>query len=106
MFFILLKYIFIISIIKIKIEEENLIEKNPNITVIPFKIFYSPIKYYNNKFSSDDYFDTIHSSNSYIEIEVGKNINQINLTKEEESKIIDKKQILSFSNLSLSILYR
>ena len=31
----------------------------------------------------------------YLEIEVGKNINQINLTKEEESKIIDKKQILS-----------
>lgn len=95
LFLILLTYIFITSIIKIKTEEENLVEKNPNITVIPFKTFYPPIKYYNNKFSSDDYFDTIHSSNSYIEIEVGKNINQINLTKEEESKIIDKKQILS-----------
>ena len=72
-----------------------MVEKNPNITVILFKTFYPPIKYYNNKFSSDDYFDTIHSSNTYIEIEEGKNINQINLTKEEESKIIDKKQILS-----------
>ena len=94
MFLILLTYIFIISIIKIK-TEENLTENNPNIGVIPFKTFYPPIKYYNNKFSSNDYFDTIHSSNTYIEIEVGANITQINISKEEESKIIDKKQILS-----------
>ena len=86
--------LYIIDKINSKIQLNDINENSPHIAVIPFRIFYPP-KIYNYSFSCRDYFETIHSSLPYLEIEIGDNIKVKNLTKEEQLKLKDKKQILS-----------
>ena len=89
---------FVISLlifIRIKSNELKQEDKSSNIAVIPFKTFYIPNKKITNSFSSKEYVDIIHSSSLYLEIEVGKNIKQTNLTKEDELKIKNNKQFMS-----------
>ena len=88
-------YIFLLIFINIKSKESGQENTSSNIAVIPFKTFYLPNKKITNSFSSKEYMDIIHSSLLYLEIEVGKNIQQTNLTKEEELKIINNKQFMS-----------
>lgn len=55
----------------------NNLTNSPNISVIPFKIFYPPIKLEGIKpFGAKDYYNNIHYSYSFLEIESGKEINQ------------------------------
>ena len=91
--FSLKSYIFFLLLIKIKSNEFPL-NISKNIAIIPFKTFYPLKKNSNNRFSSQDYIDNIHLSNIYLEIEVGKNIKEINLSKEYDSKISNKKQFI------------
>ena len=87
--------ILLFLIIKIKTKDEKNNEKiSPNIAVIPFKIFYPP-KLNNNSFSSKDYFDQIHQSLPYLEIEIGESIKKMRLSKKEESKIKNQRQFIS-----------
>ena len=89
---------FVISLlifIRIKSNELKQEDKSSNIAVIPFKTFYIPNRKITNSFSSKEYVDIIHSSSLYLEIEVGKNIKQTNLTKEDELKIKNNKQFMS-----------
>ena len=88
-------YIFLLIFINIKSNESGQENTSSNIAVIPFKTFYLPNKKITNSFSSKEYMDIIHSSLLYLEIEVGKNIKQTNLTKEEELKIKNNKQFMS-----------
>jgi hypothetical protein len=87
-------YIILLFIIKISPKESNKAKLNSNIAVIPFKTFKIPNKNDEASFSSKDYFDIIHSSKIYLEIEIGQNIKNKTLSKEEESKIPNKKQIV------------
>ena len=75
--------------------KDILIDRNSNISVVPFKTFYPPINN-NTEFSAKDYYENIHLGNLYLEIEVGKGIKNIELTEEEKSKIKENKQFLSF----------
>ena len=71
------KIIFLLSFLKIEslLNENNTIN-SPNIAVIPFKTFYPPINQNGNKpFGAKDYYNSIHYSSSYLEIETGKNDN-------------------------------
>jgi hypothetical protein len=82
-----------------KIESKDiLIEENSysisNISVVPFKTFFPQINN-NSEFSGKEYYENIHLANLYLEIEVGKGIKNIKLTKEEKSKIKDNKQFIS-----------
>ena len=87
------KIIFIIYIYINQIKSSN--NTNPNIAVIPFKTFVYPLKPNNQQFSSKEYMDIIHSSLIYLDIEIGKNINNEKLTQELSSKLINNKQFLS-----------
>ena len=64
------------TLIKSIISSNNITD-NPNIALIPFKTFYSPVNQEGERpFGAKDYFNTIHHSYSYLEIETGKNNNQ------------------------------
>ena len=102
--FFLKSYIVFLLLIKIKSNElEQIISKN--IAIIPFKTYYPLRKNNNNRFSSQDYIDNIHLSNIYLEIEVGENIKEINLSKEYESKINNKKQFIQLFLISNDYLF-
>ena len=83
-----------------KVEAKDaLIEENlysiPNIAIVPFKTFYPRINN-NSEFLAKDYYENIHLGNLYLEIEVGKGIKNIELAKEDKSKIKENKQFISF----------
>lgn len=67
----------------------------PNIAVFPFKTFYYPIKTPDQSYSPKEYMDIIQSSMIHLDIEIGKNIKNENLTKELKSKFLNNKQFLS-----------
>jgi len=96
LFFLSLYFILFIKKIEAK---ESLIEENsistPNIAVVPFKIFYPSINN-NSEFLAKDYYENIHLGNLYLDIEVGKGIKNIELSKEDKSKIKENKQYISF----------
>ena len=70
-------YFWLLFLLIKTIISSNNITNNPNIAVIPFKTFYSPINQEGKRpFRPQDYFNTIHYSYSYLEIETGKNKNQ------------------------------
>ena len=81
--------IFLLLIIQINSNED---ETSPHIAVIPFKIYYYPKQ--ESKYIPKEYLDNIHSSLPYLEIEIGKDIKKKSLTKEQESRIPNKKQYL------------
>ena len=87
-------YILLLFKTRISPKELNKSKLAPNIAVLPFKTFRIPNKNGEGSFSSKDYFDIIHSSKIYLEIEIGQNIKNKTLSKEEESKIPNKKQIV------------
>jgi hypothetical protein len=87
-------YNLLLFIIRISPKESNKSKLSPNIAVLPFKTFRIPNKNDEGSFSYKDYFDIIHSSKIYLEIEIGQNIKNKTLSKEEESKIPNKKQIV------------
>lgn len=93
--------ILLLLVVKIKpndiLNEEKL---SSNIAIIPFKIFYPTEQYNKYRYPCREYINTIHLSVPYLEIEIGKNIKNINLSKEVESKIKNNKQ---FITLFLSI---
>ena len=97
---------YIVSLLLIKIKSNKFAQNiSKNIAIIPFKT-YSPVRKNNNiKFSSQDYIDHIHLSNIYLEIEVGENIKEINLSKEYESKINNKKQFIQLFLISNDYLF-
>jgi len=74
------------------LNEENL---SSNIAIIPFKIFYPTEQYNKYRYPCREYTNTIHLSVPYLEIEIGKNIKNINLSKEVESKIKNNKQYIT-----------
>ena len=82
--------VFLLLIIQIDSNEDV---TSPNIAVIPFKIFYYPKQ--ESRYIPKEYLDNIHSSLPYLEIEIGKDIKKKSLTKEQESRIPNKKQYLS-----------
>ena len=92
--FFLYIYILLLFIIKISPKELNKTKLTQNIAVVPFKTFKIPNKNNEDSFSPRDYFDIIHSSKIYLEIEIGQSIKNKTLSKEEESKIPNKKQFL------------
>ena len=87
-------YILLLFIIKISSKESNKTKLPSSIAVLPFKTFKIPNKNNEDSFSSRDYFDIIHSSKIYLEIEIGQSIKNKTLSKEEESIIPNKKQFL------------
>ena len=91
--------LFCILLIKNIETKDILIKKNsiliPNISAIPFKTFYPPINN-DTEFLAKEYYENIHLANLYLEIEAGKGIKNIELTKEEKSKIKENKQFISF----------
>ena len=72
---ILQNIIIIFLYAKVKsISENNKKTNSSNIAVFPFKTFYSPPNQEGLKpFGAKDYYNTIHYSNSYLEVEAGKN---------------------------------
>ena len=72
---ILQNIIIIFLYVKVKsISETNKTTNSSNIAVFPFKTFYPPAYQEGLKpFGSKDYYNTIHYSNSYLEVEAGKN---------------------------------
>jgi len=81
-----------------KVEAKDaLIEENlysiPNIAIVPFKTFYPRINN-NSEFLAKDYYENIHLGNLYLEREVGKGIKNIELAKEDKSKIKENKQFI------------
>ena len=68
----------------------------PKLAFIPFKTFYPPINNNITELSPKEYFEHIHLSNIYLEIEVAKNIKYRKLTKEEQLMIRNNKQFISF----------
>lgn len=97
------KIIIILLLLVAKINpNEILIEEkaSPNIAILPFKIFYPTELYNKYRYPCREYINTIHLSVPYLEIEIGKSIKNIDLSKEVESKIKNKKQ---FITLFLSI---
>jgi hypothetical protein len=87
-------YILLVFITRISPKESNKTKLTPNIAVLPFKTFRIPNKNNEGSFSSKDYFDIIHSSKIYLEIEIGQSIKNKTLSKEEESKIPNRKQFV------------
>ena len=87
-------YNILLCINKISSKESNRTKLPSSIAVLPFKTFKIPSKNEEDSFSSKDYFDIIHSSKIYLEIEIGENIKNLTLSKEEESKIPNRKQIV------------
>ena len=87
-------YILLLFITKINPKESNKIKLPSSIAVIPFKTFKIPNKNNEGSFSPKDFFDIIYSSKIYLEIEIGQSIKNKTLSKEEESKIPNKKQFL------------
>ena len=68
--------LFLLFKIKSNLKSNNITD-NPNIAVIPFKTFYLPSNQEgSNTFGAKDYYNTIHYSLPYLEIDTGKNINQ------------------------------
>lgn len=88
-------YIILLKIIKIKSKESNETKPLTNIAVIPFKTFYLYNDNINNSFTAKEYINIFHSSKPYIELEIGKNIKKIDLSKENEQKIKNNKQYIS-----------
>ena len=88
-------YFFLLKFIIIKSKETNETKLSPNIAVIPFKTFYIPNKNKHDSFTSKEYLDNIHSSLSYLEIEIGKDIKREKVPKDEEDKIKNNKQYIS-----------
>ena len=86
--------IFLLIVTKIKSDELKEKDLLPTIAVIPFKIFF-PLKVNNYPNLCRYYLENIHSSLPYLEIEIGENIKNKKLTKNEETKIHNKIQILS-----------
>ena len=88
--FLLFLNLYFILFTKKVAAKESLIEENsistPNIAVVPFKTFY-PLINNNTEFLAKDYYENIHLGNLYLEIEVGKGIKNIELSKEDKSKI-------------------
>jgi len=97
--FLLFLNLYFILFTKKVAAKESLIEENsistPNIAVVPFKTFY-PLINNNTEFLAKDYYENIHLGNLYLEIEVGKGIKNIELSKEDKSKIKYNKQFISF----------
>ena len=74
------------------LNEEKL---SPNIAILPFKIFHPTDQYNKYRYPCREYINTIHLSIPYVETEIGKNIKNINLSKEAEFKIKNNKQFIT-----------
>lgn len=97
------KIFIILLFLVVKINPKEILKEentSSNIAILPFKIFYPTEPYNKYRYPSREYINTIHLSVPYLEIEIGKNIKNINLSKEEELKIKNNKQ---FITLFLSI---
>ena len=74
--------IFLLIIIQINSFDIKEKDFSPNIAVIPFKIFYPPkVNEYPNLCRY--YLENIHSTLPYLEMEIGENIKNKKLTKNE-----------------------